>query len=89
MKKSQFTETQIVSILKESDAGMKVDDICRRHNISNATYSNWKSKYGGMEASGIKRLKELEAENSELKKMYAELSLENKALKGLFAKKGW
>ena len=83
MKKSRFSETQIVSILKEADAGLKVDDICRRHNISNATYYNWKSKYGGMEASDIKRLKELEAENSELKKMYAELSLENKALKGL------
>lgn len=89
MKKSRFTESQIVSILKEADVGMKVDDLCRRHGISNATYYNWKSKYGGMEASDIKRLKELEAENSELKKMYAELSLENKALKGLFAKKGW
>ena len=89
MKKSRFTETQIVSILKEAAAGIKVDTICRKHNISNATYYKWKSKYSGMDASDIKRLKDLEAENSELKKMYAELSLENKALKGLFAKKGW
>lgn len=89
MRRSRFTETQIVSILKGADAGMKVDDICRQYNISNATYYNWKSKYGGMEASDIKRLKELEAENGELKKMYADLSLELKAMKGLFSKKGW
>ena len=60
MKKSRFTETQIVSILKEVEAEMKVEQVCRNHGISSATYYNWKSKYGGMEASGVKRLKELE-----------------------------
>lgn len=89
MKKIRFTETQIVSILKEADAGMKVDDICRKHGISNATYYNWKSKYGGMEASDIKKLKELQGENEQLKKMFANLSLENAALKDLIEKKGW
>ena len=89
MKKSRFTETQIVSILKEVDAGMKVEEICRKHGISNATYYNWKSKYGGMEASDVKKLKELQDENAKLKQMFADLSLENAALKDLFEKKGW
>ena len=89
MKKSRFTETQIVSILKEVDAGMKVEEICRKHGSSNATYYNWKSKYGGMEASDVKKLKELQDENAKLKQMFADLSLENAALKDLFEKKGW
>ena len=89
MKRSRFSETQIIAILKETDAGMKVEDVCRKHGISNATYYNWKSKYGGLEASALKRLKELEAENLKLKKLYAEASLENHAMKELFAKKGW
>ena len=89
MKKSRFSETQIVSILKEADAGLKVEEICRKYEISNATYYNWKSKYGGMKASDVKRLKELQEENNKLKKMFADLSLENAALKDLFEKKGW
>lgn len=87
MKRSRFTETQIVSILKEADAGKKVKDICRRHGISDATYYNWKSKYGGMSASELKRLKETEAELAQYKKMYAELARENYALKDLIEKK--
>ena len=89
MKKSRFTETQIVSILKEVEAGLKVEQVCRNHGISSATYYNWKSKYGGVEASDVKRLKALEEENSRLKKMYANLSLEHEAVKELIVKKGW
>jgi len=87
MKRGRFTETQIVSILKEADVGGKVKDICRQHGISDATYYNWKSKYGGMQASDLKRLKETEAELSQYKKMYAELARENYALKDLIGKK--
>ena len=87
MKKSRFSESQILGILKEGEKGMKVADICRRHDISTSTYFKWKSKYGGMEAADIRRLKELEAENSKLKKMFADLSLENHALKDLIEKK--
>ena len=87
MKRGRFTETQIVSILQEADAGGRVKDICRQHGISDATYYNWKSKYGGMQASDLKRLKETEAELSQYKKMYAELARENYALKDLIEKK--
>ena len=86
MKRSRFTETQIVAILKEADAGMKADEICRKHGISSATYYKWKSKYGGMEASDLKRVKELEAEISRLKRMYTDLAMENDALKNLIEK---
>jgi putative transposase len=87
MKSSRFTETQIIAILKEADAGILVKDICRKHSISDATYYNWKSKYGGMTASDLKRMKEMEAELSKLKRMYADLALENHALKDLIEKK--
>ena len=87
MKRSRFSETRIVSILKEADAGKKVKDIGRRHGISDATYYNWKSKYGGMSASELKWLKETEAELAQYKKMYAELAHENYALKDLIEKK--
>jgi len=87
MKNSRFTESQIVSILKEADTGAKVKEICRRHGISDATYYNWKGKYGGMSASELKRLKEVEGELSQYKRMYAELARENYALKDLIEKK--
>lgn len=71
------TESQIVAILKEAEAGMAVNELCRKHNISPATYYNWRSKYGGMEVSDLKRLKALEEENRRLKQMYADLSLKS------------
>ena len=87
MRKSRFTESQIVSILNEVEVGMKVAEVCRKHGITTKTYYAWKSKYGGMSISDIKRLKELEAENAKLKKMFAEMALENHALKDLIEKK--
>ena len=87
MKKSRFTESQIVGILNEVEAGMKVSDVCRKHGVSNQTFYVWKSKYGGMSVSDIRRLKELEDENSKLKKMFADMALENHALKDLLEKK--
>ena len=87
MKKSRVTETQIVSILKQADAGVPVKDLCRQAGISVATYYQWNSKYGGLEASELRRVKDLEAENARLKRMYAELALDNAAMKDLIAKK--
>lgn len=87
MKKSRYNETQIVKILKEVENGKMVKDVCREYGISDATYYNWKAKYGGMEASDIKRLKALEDENRRLKQMYADLSLEHTILKDIVEKK--
>jgi putative transposase len=89
MKKTRFTETQIVSILKQQEAGISTKEIAREHGISEATFYNWKSKYGGMETSDVKRLKDLEDEHSRLKRMYADLAMDNQILKDLFTKKGW
>ena len=87
MKRSRFTESQIVRILKEVEGGRMVKDVCREYGMSDATYYNWKAKYGGMEVSDVKRLKELEKENRRLKQMYADLSLENHVLKDAIEKK--
>ena len=87
MRRSRFTETQIVAILQEAEAGKKTREICRQHGISEATYYHWKAKYGGMSASDLKRLKEIEGEVTQYKRMYAELARENDALKALLAKK--
>jgi putative transposase len=87
MRKSKFSEHQIIAILKAVESGRTVRDVCREHEISDATYYQWKSKYGGMQASDIKRLRELENENRRLKQMSADLLLENRALKDVIAKK--
>lgn len=86
MKRSKFSERQVVAILKEGEAGRPVVEICREHGISNGTYYAWKSKYGGMDASELKRMRQLEEENGRLKKMYADLALENMAIKDLLGK---
>jgi len=81
MRKSRFTESQIVAILKEGEAGVPVAELTRNHGISRGTYFNWRSKYGGVSVNELKRMKELEAENAKLKRMYADLALENAAIK--------
>ena len=87
MKKSRFTESQIVAVLKEVETGVPVQEVCRKHGISDATYYNWRSKYGGMEVSDLRRMKEMEQELHQLKRMYADMALENRALKDLIEKK--
>jgi len=87
MRKSRFTESQIVTMLQQQEAGLKVSDICREHGISDATFYQWKARYGGMNVSELRRTRELEEENSRLKKMYANLSLVHEALKDAVAKK--
>ena len=87
MRKSRFTEAQILSILGEGEAGMPVAEVCRKHGISTACYYQWKSKYAGMSANELRKVKELEAENARLKRMYAELALENAAIKDVLSRK--
>ncbi|QSV45668.1 transposase [Geobacter benzoatilyticus] len=87
MKPRRFTEEQIIGILKQAQAGMKIVDLCREHGISDATFYTWRSKYGGMEVSEAKRLKQLEDENKKLKQMLADAMLENKAIKDVLSKK--
>ena len=87
MKRSRFTEDQIIGVLKEHELGAKTADLCRKHGISEATFYNWKSKYGGMDVSEPRRLKALEDENRKLKKLLAESMLDNAALKDLLSKK--
>lgn len=87
MKKSRFTEQQIIGVLKQHEQGRKVGDLCRELGISNATFYNWKAKYGGLDANQLKHLKDLEQENSRLKRMYADLSLVHNALKDAMEKK--
>ena len=86
MKRKRFTEEQIIRVLKESEAGEKVSELCRKYGISDATYYNWKAKYGGMTISDAKRLKAVEEENRRLKRIVADLTLDNTALKDLLSK---
>ncbi len=86
MKKTQFTEEQILGILKQVEGGRKIADVCREHGISDATYHRWKAKYGGLEVNQLRRLKQLEDENRRLKPLVGELTLDNAALKDVVAK---
>jgi len=87
MKRSRFTEAQIIGILKEQEAGQRTADVCRHHGVSEATFYKWKAKYGGLEVSEAKRLKALEGENARLKKLLAEAMLDNAMLKDVASKK--
>jgi putative transposase len=87
MRKSRFSEEQIIGILKDVDAGASIADVCRKHGISAPTYHRWKAKYGGMEVSEARRLKALEDENRRLKQIVADLTLDNQAIKAVLAKK--
>jgi putative transposase len=87
MKRSRFTEEQIIAVLQEQEAGVSTADVCRKHGVSSATFYKWKAKFGGLDVSEARRLKALESENSRLKRMLAEAMLDNAALKDLLGKK--
>jgi putative transposase len=87
MKRTRFSEEQIIGVLKEHEAGVKTADLCRKHGIGEATFYNWKSRFGGLEVSEAKRLRAVESENAKLKKLLAEAHLDNAALKDLLTKK--
>lgn len=87
MKKSRYTDSQILSILKQNESGISVSDLCREHGMSSASFYKWRAKFGGMDASLMKRMKELESENRRLKKMYAEERLKSDILKDAMSKK--
>jgi putative transposase len=89
MKKSRYTEEQIIAILKQHEAGVKTSDLCREHGISDATFYNWKAKYGGLDMSEAQRLRQMEDENRRLKALVADLSLDKEALKAVIRKNGW
>jgi putative transposase len=87
MKKSRFSEEKIIAVLKQGEAGVKMSELARKHGVSEATLYNWKARYGGMDVSQLRRLKELESENARLKRMYADLSLTHHALQDAVQKK--
>jgi len=87
MRKSRFSETQIVGILKDAESGIPVADLLRKYEVSKATFFKWRGKYGGVTVADVKRLRELEAENAKLKRMYAELAIENAAIKDVLNRK--